>query len=149
MSPVAATADKRFRRAHVKPSRKRGRWRAAARPLVVGGIVVALVALVLYRGVEVVAHARVLQIDRIVVQGNERVPSETIVRAVDGLKGQNLMWTDLDAWRARLLQSPWVKEAVLRRTLPSTVEIRRVRAHADRHWPHRRAGCFSSTNRAS
>jgi cell division protein FtsQ len=123
MSLVAATADKRFRRAHVKPSRKRGRWRVAARHLAVGGVVVALVALVLYRGVEVVAQARVLQIDRIVVQGNERVPSETIIRAVHGLKGQNLMWVDLDAWRARLLASPWVKDAVLRRTLPSTVEI--------------------------
>jgi len=123
MSPVAATADKRFRRAHVKPTRKRGRWRAAVRPLVLGVVVVALAALVLYRGVEVVAHARVLQIDRIVVQGNERVPSDTIVRAVDGLKGQNLMWTDLDAWRTRLLASPWVKDAVLRRTLPSTIDI--------------------------
>ena len=33
------------------------------------------------------------------------------------------MWTDLEAWRAQLLASPWVKDAVLRRTLPSTVEI--------------------------
>jgi cell division protein FtsQ len=123
MSPVAATADKRFRRAHVRPTRKRGRWRAAVRPLVLGGIVAALVALAIYRGAEVVAHARVLQIDRIVVQGNERVPSDTIIRAVDGLKGENLMWTDLEAWRTRLLESPWVKDAVLRRTLPSTVEI--------------------------
>jgi cell division protein FtsQ len=123
MSPVAVPADKRFRRAHVKPTRKRSWWRAAVRPLAIGGIVVALAALVLYEGAEVVAHARVLQIDRIVVQGNERVPSETIIQAVDGLKGQNLVWTDLDGWRARLLASPWVKEAVLRRTLPSTVEI--------------------------
>jgi cell division protein FtsQ len=123
MSPVAATADKRFRRAHVRPTRKRGRWRAAVRPLVAGAIIIAVVVLALYRGVDVIAHARVLQIDRILVQGNERVPSDTIVGAVDGLKGQNLMWTDLDVWRARLLASPWVKDAVLRRTLPSTVEI--------------------------
>jgi cell division protein FtsQ len=123
MSPVAATADKRFRRAHVKPTRKRGRWRGAARLSIAGGVLIAVVALVLYRGVEVVARARVLQIDRIVVQGNERVPSDTIVRAMDGLKGENLMWTDLEAWRARLLTSPWVKDAVLRRTLPSTIEV--------------------------
>jgi cell division septal protein FtsQ len=123
MTPVAATADKRFRRAHVKPARRRGRWRAAVRPLVLGGLIVGLAVVALYRGVEVIAHARVLQIDRIVVQGNERVTSDTIVRAVEGLKGQNLMWADLDAWRTRLLASPWVNDAELRRTLPSTVEI--------------------------
>jgi cell division protein FtsQ len=123
VSPVAATADKRFRRAHVKPTRKRGRGRTAARLVIAGGVLIVVVALVLYRGVEVVARARVLQIDRIEVRGNERVPTDTIVRAIDGLKGQNLMWTDLEAWRARLLTSPWVKDAVLRRTFPSTIEV--------------------------
>ena len=33
------------------------------------------------------------------------------------------MWTDLDRWRRRLLASPWVRDAVLRRSLPSTVEV--------------------------
>lgn len=122
MSQVAAPADKRFRRAHVKPARKR-RWRTLARHGVVLGVLLAGVSFALYRGSEVVASARMLQIDRLVVTGNDRVPSATLLDAVDGLKGQNLVWTDLDAWRDRLLQSPWVRDAVLRRSLPSTVEI--------------------------
>lgn len=122
MSQVSAPADKRFRRAHVKPTRRR-RWRSILRLSAIYGLGLALLALATYRGSEVVAHARVLQIDRLVVTGNERVPSATLLEAVDGLKGQNLVWTDLDEWRARLLRSPWVRDVALRRSLPSTIEI--------------------------
>jgi cell division septal protein FtsQ len=122
MSQVAAPADRRFRRAHVKPARKR-RWRAFVRYAVAVGLVLMIAAFVAYRGTEVAMHARMLQIDRLVVTGNERVPSATVLAAVEGLKGQNLMWTDLEEWRGRLLQSPWVRDAALRRSLPSTVEI--------------------------
>lgn len=122
MSQVAAPADKRFRRAHVKPARKR-RWRTIVRHAVLLGVLLAGLLFTVYRGSEVVASARMLQIDRLVVTGNDRVPSATLLEAVDGLKGQNLVWTDLEAWRGRLLQSPWVRDAALRRSLPSTVEI--------------------------
>ena len=33
------------------------------------------------------------------------------------------MRTDLNTWRTRLLASPWVRDAALRRSLPSTVEV--------------------------
>jgi cell division septal protein FtsQ len=33
------------------------------------------------------------------------------------------VWTNLESWRRRLLASPWVRDAALRRSLPSTVEI--------------------------
>jgi cell division protein FtsQ len=42
---------------------------------------------------------------------------------LSGLRGENLVWTDLDLWRARLKASPWVRDAALRRSLPSTVEV--------------------------
>lgn len=122
MSQVAAPADKRFRRAHVKPARRR-RWRTIVRHAVLLGLVLTAILFAVYRGSAVVASARMLQIDRLVVTGNDRVPSATVLAAVDGLKGQNLVWTDLEAWRERLLQSPWVRDAALRRSLPSTVEI--------------------------
>jgi cell division protein FtsQ len=122
VSQVSAPSDKRFRRAHVKPARRR-RWRGALRLGAIYSLVLVLLALAAYRGSEVVAHARVLQIDRLVVVGNERVPSATVLEAVDGLKGRNLVLTDLGEWRERLLQSPWVRDASLRRSLPSTVEI--------------------------
>ena len=44
-------------------------------------------------------------------------------RCSSGLRGESLIWTDLDAWRRRLLASPWVRDAALRRSLPSTVEV--------------------------
>ena len=122
MSQVSAPSDRRFRRAHVKPARRR-RWRQAMRIAVSYGVGLAALALVAYRGSEVVAHARVLQIDHLVVVGNERVPSAIVLEAVDGLKGRNLVLTDLGAWRERLMRSPWVRDASLRRTLPSTIEI--------------------------
>jgi len=122
VSQVSAPSDRRFRRAHVKPARRR-RWRQAMRIAVSYGVGLAALALVAYRGSEVVAHARVLQIDHLVVVGNERVPSAIVLEAVDGLKGRNLVLTDLGAWRERLMRSPWVRDASLRRTLPSTIEI--------------------------
>jgi cell division protein FtsQ len=42
---------------------------------------------------------------------------------LSGLRGESLVWTDLDVWRRRLLASPWVRDAALRRSLPSTVEV--------------------------
>ena len=42
---------------------------------------------------------------------------------LEGLRGQHILLTDLDSWRRRLLGSPWVEDAALRRVLPSTVEV--------------------------
>jgi cell division protein FtsQ len=123
MSPVAAPADRRFRRAHVKPSRRRRTWHVLFRPAVKYGVVALLVAYGVYRGSSVVAHARVLQIDRIVVRGNERLSKGEVLAVLSGLRGESLVWADLDAWRRRLLASPWVRDAALRRSLPSTVEV--------------------------
>ena len=122
MSAVAAPADRRFRRAHVKPARKR-RWRDIARLVAIYTLVLTAFIVAAYRGGEVLAHARVLQIDRLVVTGNRRVPDASLLEVVDGLRGQNLILTDLAVWRERLLRSPWLSDAALRRSLPSTVEI--------------------------
>lgn len=122
MSRVSAPADKRFRRAHVKPTRRR-RWRALALPLARYALIVLVAGYALYRGGVVVAHARVLQIDHIVVRGNGRLSNGEVLAVLDGLRGENLMRTNLDQWRVRLLASPWVKDAALRRSLPSTVEV--------------------------
>jgi cell division protein FtsQ len=123
MSPVHAPADKRFRRAHVKPGRRRPRWAVLARPIVTYGLLAAAAGYAIYRGGAVLAHARVLQIDRIVVRGNSRLSSGEVLAVLTGLRGENIVWSDLDQWRDRLLASPWVEEAALRRSLPSTVEV--------------------------
>jgi cell division protein FtsQ len=123
MSPVAAPADRRFRRAHLKPARKRGPWRLLVRPLIRYGLVTLAAVYAAYRVAAVAGHARVLRIDHIVVRGNQRLSSGEVIAVLNGLRGQNIVRADLTAWRRRLLSSPWVRDAVLRRLLPSTVEV--------------------------
>lgn len=123
MSAVAAPADRRFRRARVKPARTHRNWRRFVKPLVRYGLVVPLLIYGAYRGTSGVAAARVLQIDRIVVGGNERLSNGEVLALLNGLRGESLVWIDLDAWRRRLMSSPWVRDAALRRSLPRTVEV--------------------------
>jgi len=120
--PVRAPADKRFRRAHLKPSRKRGfssrRWRAV--------VALAALGLALYvgrRAAAVAADLDVFQVRRITVQGNHQLSSGEVLSALDGLRGRSILEVDLEQWRRALLNSPWVADASLRRTLPSTVEV--------------------------
>jgi len=122
MSAVAARTDRRFRRAHVKPGRKR-RWYAVLKPVVVWAASIAAVGYAAYRTSVVAAQAHVLLVDNIVVHGNERLTDGEVMKVLAGLRGESLMWTDLEAWRDRLMRSPWIRDAALRRSLPSTVEI--------------------------
>lgn len=123
MSLVAAPADRRFRRAHVKPARRRHVWLALAKPLARCGAVAIVLWYGAYQGSRVVTDARMLQIDRIVVRGTERLSKGEVLAVLSGLRGESLIWTDLDGWRHRLLSSPWVRDAVLRRSFPSTVDV--------------------------
>jgi cell division protein FtsQ len=123
MSPVAAPADRRFRRAHVKPARKRGPWRVLVRPLIKYGVVTLAAAYTVYSAAAVIARARVLRIDHIVVRGNKQLSSGEVIAVLNGLRGENIVSADLTAWRRRLLSSPWVRDAALRRSLPSTVDV--------------------------
>jgi cell division protein FtsQ len=123
VSAVAAPADRRFRRAHVKPARRKRTWRALAGPAIRYGVASAIVGLAIYRGAQVSATAHLLQVNRIVVHGNERLSRGEVLAVLSGLRGESLLWTDLDSWRRRLLASPWVRDAALRRSLPSTVDV--------------------------
>jgi cell division septal protein FtsQ len=124
MPPVAAPADKRFRRAHVKPasqrrSRLHGVWIAAR--IVVGVLVLAYAG---WRGASWVADASSLAVTRITVDGNQRLSTGEVLALMDGLHGRNILGLDLAEWQQRLLASTWVEEATLRRVLPGTVEVR-------------------------
>lgn len=119
----AVATDKRFRRAHVKPSRKRG---AAAKHawfalrLTVLAVVLAYAS---YRGAALIAASSTLQIGHMTVRGHERMSTGEVLALVEGLRGQNILAADLDDWQTKLLSSPWVESATIRRVLPSTVEI--------------------------
>ena len=83
----------------------------------------AVASLAVYRGVQVSANAHLLEVNRIVVHGNERLSKGEVLAVLSGLRGESLLWTDLEAWRRRLLSSPWVRDAALRRSLPATVDV--------------------------
>jgi cell division protein FtsQ len=120
---VAAQTDRRFRRAHVKPSRRKRSSRALIKPLLAGAVFAAALAYGVVRASAIAAHAHVLQIEKIIVRGNERLSQGEVLAVLNGLRGESLVWTDLDRWRKRLMASPWVRDAALRRSLPSTVEV--------------------------
>ena len=122
MTPVPAPSDRRFRRAHVKPTRRR-RWLSAVKPLVTYGALVGLVIAGVYWGSAAITDARVLPIENIRIAGNRRLTSADVVALVSGMRGQNIVLADLHDWRDRLLQSPWVQDATFRRTLPKTIDI--------------------------
>jgi cell division protein FtsQ len=120
---VAAQTDRRFRRAHVKPSRRKRSWRALAMPLLFWAACAAGLAYGVLRLSASAAHAQVLQIETITVRGNERMSKGEVLAVLTGLRGESLVWTDLDVWRRRLMASPWVRDAALRRSLPSTIDV--------------------------
>jgi cell division protein FtsQ len=123
MSPVAVSADRRFRRAHVKPSRRRGAWRTFAIVVMKYGLTAALVMFVVTRGMTFLSTSTLLRVDSISPSGNQRMSGDAVRSMLDGLRGENILFVDLEEWRSRLLESPWVRDASLRRSLPSTVEV--------------------------
>ncbi len=119
---VSAPADKRFRRAHVHPARKRS-WLPPWRRLVPVLMVCALVGYGMYRATGLLMAAEALTIARITVQGTDRMSAGEVLALLHGLRGRNMVTADLEAWRRKLLVSPWVADAVIRRVFPSTVAV--------------------------
>lgn len=120
---AAAAADRRFRRARVRPVRRRRwhallNWRTGAR-----AALAALVAYGAYQFVTLVTGASMFRVTRIVVRGNSRLSTGEVVAVLGGLRDRSILTANLARHRARLLESPWVEEASLRRVLPSSVEV--------------------------
>jgi cell division septal protein FtsQ len=120
---VKAATEKNFRRARVKPAKRRGphgwmSWRAARI-----AVSVLVVSYALYRAFALVVSASTLQVHRISVHGNARLSAGEVQALVDGLRGTNILTADLAAYRRKLMDSPWVGDVALRRVLPSTIEV--------------------------
>jgi len=118
-----APSDRRFRRAQVKPSRQRKvLLERIARIVRLVAAVVAVVAGIYY-GAHAVAQAHTLQVQDIRIRGNQHLAKGEVLAILEGLRGEHILATDLNEWRQRLMGSPWIEYAALRRLLPSTVEI--------------------------
>lgn len=119
---VTAPADRRFLRAKVKPGRRHGALHARLR-IVRFAVLVCVLACAGFVTVRSVATSGIFTVNRVTVRGNARLATGEVLALVDGMKGQSLLFASLPEWRRRLLGSSWVREATLRRVLPSTVEI--------------------------
>jgi cell division protein FtsQ len=119
---VKAPAEKNFRRAQLKPVRRRGRawllWR-----FVRGAAALALLVYTGYHALGLVVSASTLQVNHIVVRGNVWLSSGEVQAIVEGLRGSSILTADLNRYRLKLRGSPWVADVALRRVLPSTVEV--------------------------
>lgn len=121
--PVAAPADKRFRRAHVSPRRRRifdrGSW--ASIGAVVGGVVLALVLAVV--GVRALLASETLMIAEVTVEGTTRMPEGLVREELADLVGRGMFSVDLDQWRDRVRGLSWVADASMRRVMPDTITV--------------------------
>lgn len=120
---VAAATDKRFRRAHVKPSRKRPSAARQAWAAIRAFAVASVLGYGGYRGVTSIAAAQMLQVGHLTVRGHQRLSTGEVLALVDGLRGQNILTIAISDWQQKLLASPWVERATIRRVLPATLEI--------------------------
>ena len=120
---VKAPSERNFRRPSAKGAkRKRIRprlsWNVVRRALSV-----LLLVFGVYQSIAFAFTTPLLRVTRINVHGNVRLSSGEVQALVEDLRGSSILRVDLDAFRQRLVESPWVADVGLRRVLPSTVEI--------------------------
>jgi cell division septal protein FtsQ len=122
MKTVAAPSDKRVRRAHVSPARRRGLRMARATLIKIVVAVVVSVAVV-YEAVAFVYTTGALKVARIAIEGNRRLSRGEVLSRLEGLDGAHMLTVDLETWRERLRAAPWVADATLRRVFPRTIMV--------------------------
>jgi len=121
--PVAAPADKRFRRARVTPARRSRFFEFTRIKVARAAMLLALAIYGVSRVTSLALSAEALTITRINVSGNSHLSRGEVVALLDGLRRRNMVTVDLESWRQKLLRSPWVADAAIRRVLPGTVAV--------------------------
>jgi cell division septal protein FtsQ len=120
---VSAPRDKRFRRAHASPARRRRRSDASRRHLAFAVLCTAAVAYGGYRVVGLLQSTGALTITGISVSGATKLSGEDVLSRLDGIRGQNMLSVNIEEWRQHVLDSPWVEAAAIRRVLPGSVDV--------------------------
>ena len=64
-----------------------------------------------------------LEIDRILVEGNDRLSEGEILELVEVKQATNILTLDLDETKRKLLRSAWVKDVEVKRMLPATLTL--------------------------
>lgn len=120
---VRAPSDRRFRRAHVRPTRGRHAWLPNWRVVLRACAVLAFALFVGYRGVSWAFSGDALVVQHLVVDGNHHISPGEVAALLEGIRGERMLTIDIEAWRRRLLGSPWVADVTVRRRLPGTVNV--------------------------
>lgn len=120
--PVAAPADRRFRRSHVHPGKKR-RWIPSWRALATGLVVSTIVMYAISRAAGLALSASALMVSKITLTGTSRMATGEALALLDGLRGSSIVTADLEPWRLKLLEAPWVADAAMRKIFPGTVSV--------------------------
>lgn len=119
---VAPSADRRFHRADLVAEHRRAsgsryvRWLRRLLPLV---LVLAAAGVL----VQAAWSSSFLKVREISVDGNTRLSTGAVEALVSGLRDEQIFEADLEAYRQRLLDSPWVADALFSRVLPATIHI--------------------------
>ena len=79
-----------------------------------------------------------LTVQRVEVEGRERVERQAILKALGAGLGTPILSLDLDAAKARLEAIPWVHSAAVERRLPDEIYIRLVERQPLAIWQHHR-----------
>jgi cell division septal protein FtsQ len=119
---VKAPSERNFRRPRKRTRRSRFRLRVSAH-LLRRLLMVALLVFGTYQSVSLAFTTPLLRVQTIAVRGNARLSSGQVQALVADLQGSSILRLDLDDFRRRLIESPWVADAAIRRLLPSTVEV--------------------------
>jgi cell division protein FtsQ len=120
--PVAAPADRRFRRSHVHPGKKR-RWMPAWRTIAIVTVIMVVAIVGVSRLAGLALSTNALTISRVTVTGTNRMAPGEALAILDGLRGESMMTADLEHWRRKLLDAPWVADATMRLVFPGGVAV--------------------------
>jgi len=74
--------------------------------------------------VHIAMNSHLLAVQHVSVRGNARLSSGEVDALVDGLRGENIFQVDLEQYRRRVMDSPWVADVTFGRVLPSTIDVR-------------------------
>ena len=126
MEPLKGMTDKtgpereeHFLRGQLRVRKASGRLSRAR--LALPGLLLLLVWIAIAR-----RGAPELEIDRIFVEGNERLSEGEILELIEVHGATNILTLDLDVTKRKLLRSAWVRDVELKRMLPATLTLQIV-----------------------
>jgi cell division protein FtsQ len=120
--PVSAPADKRFRRAHVRPTRQTP-WRKRGVRLAAALLVGMTLAFGVFQVVGYALASKRLSIRRMAISGNARISDAEVRTLLRDLWGASVVTADLETSRRKLMGSPWVADAEIRRVFPGAISV--------------------------